>query len=1121
MITENKNNRRSATSMMRSIAITAMMLLTSLFALPAMAQDGIVVSGTVSDAMGPIMMANVVEVDASNRIISSVTTDINGNFSFKVKNPKNKLKFSFVGCKTKVVPIKAEPYDIVLEDQTTLQEVTVTSKARSQGSGLSIPEDELSIAGQTISMKEFEGLAMTSVDEALQGRIAGLDIVGGGGSLGSGSSMRLRGASTLSENSNPLIVVDGNVMDTSVAMDGANEDKLAELLNINPDDIESISVLKDAAATAIWGSQGANGVLEIKTKRGKRGKTRTSYSYLITATWQPNGYRMLNGDEYTMLMKEALFNRTLNSQESQVLVINYDETNPLGWHNWDRNTDWLSEVKKVGVLQKHNLSLTGGGEKANFRIGIGYDTQTGTLIEQKLDRLSTRVALDYFVSDRIKIVTNLSFTYTKKNQIFDEILGIAYQRMPNSSIHFTDNDGTVTDEYYNIPNTGDQEKDQNGQLIIGPFAGQNGTRQYNPVALVNLAKKKESTYKISPEFKLQYNILSTDPDKTQLRYEGQIYFDVNNQYNDNYYPSTLNVEKWNSGNMNKTYGYSSKSLGITTTHTLTFTPHFKNEDHSLSMMLRGQLNSFSSNNQTTEIHGLPNGTIQNTASDGQINNLTSYTGESRSIYFTYSAHYAYKSRYMADFSIRRDGSTKFGPGNRWGNFPAFSLRWNISNEPFVKKNLPWLSMLSVRPGWGMVGEQPGKEYMHHSRYQIHGGGYMNTTYATPQNIQLKELRWAKKTTYNIGLDLGVFQDKVTGNIEFYKQYTSDLLMASRSIPTSAGFSSLDYDNVGKMENTGWEFNINTSNLVKIGKLGIDFNVTFANNRNLITEMDESCLKVMNRDFNRGNPHGDYLSRVEVGKPLGSIFGFRYLGTYQYSKYSETEVKGVSGPNAPVVRDINGNVVKDEKGYVKEMRFCYEGTEIEEMEFHGGDAKYDDINHDGQINELDIVYLGSSLPKFTGGFGIKFKFGNFTLNNQFNFRFGHKIINKRRWTMENMRSINNQSRATNWRWRVEGDVTEIPRALYNYGYNDLASDRFVEDGSNVRLNYTQLSYNFPQKFVKKLGLSSLSCYISANNVFCITKYSGSDPDVAQWGYSPATDNSVPRSKSVTGGLTVQF
>ncbi|MBR1448582.1 MAG: SusC/RagA family TonB-linked outer membrane protein [Prevotella sp.] len=1083
------------------------------FLIAANAQSaGDIISGTVSDAYGPVIMANVVEVDAANRIVASAVTDMNGNFSFKLKNPKDKLRISYVGCKTQTLAINKTKFVVRLQDATQIKEVTVTAKRRAQGSGLAVPMDEISTARQSIDMKEFEGLAITTVDEALQGRIAGLDIVANSGNLGSGTSMRLRGVSTISSigSNEPLIVVDGNVWETGAGdiSSDMNEEKFAQLLNINPEDIESISVLKDAAATAIWGSQGSNGVIEIKTKRGSRGKTRVTYSFRLTGTYQPQGYKMLNGDEYTMMLKEEYFNPEMSDEASNIDEISY-KPNFSEWRMYDDNTDWLKEVKQVGWRQNHYLSLSGGGEKANFRIGAGYDHETGSIIEQQLDRFTSRVNLDYFVSDRIKIETNIALTYTKNKKNNGDLLGLAYVRMPNLSIYEEDRDGNDLDEYYTIQKSVSREL--NDML---------GNR--NPVALAKLAKNNETSYNIEPEFKLRYNLLGLEDDKTRLQYEGKVVFNIFNRYEDQFMPLSLNTNGWNDDQhtANQTTSSSSKSLGVTTTHTLTFTPAFKNKDHSLSMMLRGQLTSGNNSSQSTTQWGLPSGSIESTAAQGLITNMSTGSGQWRSIYFTYSAHYAYKGRYMADFSVRRDGSTQFGDDQRWGNFPAFSLRWNISKEPWFQKALPFVSMLSFRPGWGVVGRAPGREYLYFSTYSDgNGKAYMGSGVMYPDKIQLKNLKWEQKKTYNLGVDFGFFDDRLTGNVEYYWQYTSDMLMANRGIPTSSGYTALAFQNVGDLKNVGWEFNINGNRIVRLGKLSFDFNVTFANNRNQLTAMDETVLnsQQLNPDFNGSN--GTYMTRVELNRAFGSIYGFRYKGVYQYSKYSEVEVPGVSGPDAPVARDANGVVILDEHGMTKPV--IYSGGSMP-YEFSGGDAKYEDINYDGQINELDIVYLGSSLPKFTGGFGFKLNYGRLSWKNQFNFRYGNKIINAARMNVENMYSNNNQSRAVNWRWRVEGDITEMPRALHQMGYNWLGSDRFVEDGSFIRLNYTQISYSFDPKVIKKLGLNQLSLYVSANNLFCLTKYSGADPEVGYGSMGVVTDNAkTPRAKSFTGGVTIQF
>lgn len=1075
----------------------------------ALAQKtGDIISGTVNDDFGPVVAANVVELDAANRIVSNAVTDFNGNFSFRLKNPKNQLRITYVGYKTVTLPINKVKFNIRMKDELQIEEVVVTQKKKADGSGLAIPLDEISTARQSIEMTEFEGLGITTVDEALQGRIAGLDIVANSGNLGAGTSMRLRGVSNINGSSEPLIVVDGNVMSANTEnfdFNSANEENFAQLLNVNPEDIQSISVLKDAAATAIWGSQGANGVIEIKTKRGTRGKTRVEYSYRLTGTYQPQGYQMLNGDEYTMLLKEEYFNPALSDAASNIVELNYNPSFSE-YEMYNNNTDWLESVKQIGYRQNHYVSLSGGGEKAHFRIGAGYDRETGSIIKQQLDRFTSRVNLDYFVSDRIKIETNISLTYTNNQRNSGDLLSIAYNRMPNLSIYEQDKYGNDLNQFYHIlPSVSQEFRDD--QL-----------KQHNPVALAHLAKNHNTSYDIKPEFVLRYDLLGLGDEKTRLNYEGKVMFNIFNNYTDEFMPLDLNKAGWNDVDKqaNRTTASSNKNFGLTTTHTLTFTPVFKNRDHSLSMLLRGQMSTGHSTSQNTTTWGTPSGTIQSTGANGIISNMGTGSGQSRSIYFTYSTHYAYKGRYMADFSVRRDGTTKFGPNKRWGNFPAFSLRWNVSREPWFQRALPWISMLSIRPGWGIVGTQPGSEYLFFSKYG-NGNGYMGQTSIQPNNIRLSNLKWQEKETYNLGTDFGFFDDRITGNVELYWQYTTDLLMQNQGIPTSSGFSSFAWRNVGDMENIGWEFNLNGNQIIKAGKFGMDFNITFANNRNEVTRMDETCLTSLNHEWDRNN--GSYLSRVELNHALGSIYGFRYKGVYQYTEYSAEEVPGVSGPNAPVARDKDGVAILDENQMTKPMMFCAGTTNYE---FRGGDAIYDDVNHDGSIDELDIVYLGSSLPKFTGGFGFKLKWGRLSWNNQFNFRYGNKVVNKARMNAENMYSNNNQSRAVNWRWRVEGDITSVPRALRRYGYNWLGSDRFVEDGSFIRLNYTQLNYSFDPKVVKQLGINRLSLYLSANNLFCLTKYSGADPEVGYGGMGVSTDNAqTPRAKSFTAGVTVQF
>jgi len=1070
----------------------------------------VIVTGTVEDAIEPLMMVNVVEVDETGRFVEATTTDMNGNFSIRVKNTKDKLQFSYIGYTTQLLPIgDRRVFNIMMKDENLIEEVVIKAVVKKNTGGLDIPEREISTSVQSLKMSEFEGLNFTSVDEALQGRIAGLDIVMNSGNLGSGTTMRLRGVSSINGNAEPLIVVDGNVFETTGNDDfdyaSADQEKFAELLCVNPDDIEEIDVLKDAAATAVWGSQGANGVISIKTKRGSRGPTRVTYSYGLNVTYQPDGIRMLNGDDYTMFMKEAYFNPELNDAAANLRELNYDPSFSE-YQMFNNNTDWVDAVKQVGMKHSHYISLSGGGEKANFRVSGGYDTETGSIIAQGLDRFSTRVNLDYFVSERIKIMSDFSLTYTDnaRNYPYKEgdhdigMLGAAYLKMPNMAIYREDANGNPTGEYYlALQSMPEALKDQRNRI--------------NPVATANLAKNDYRSYNLNALFEIQYRLLSPNSDGHQLNYNGQVSMAVFNDYTDMYNPRELSTLGWADASVNRSEQSSGKNVSFKTKHTLTFTPKFDNEDNFFTTMLRMEVNNGDGSGYGTISYGLPSGDISSSTAQGRLENMWTNQSQWRSVYFTYSGHYSYKSKYMLDFSARLDGSTKFGAANRWGLFPAISGRWNIIDEDFMEPARDWLSMLSIRPGWGQVGAQPSAEYLHFSKYSpVDVYGDMAAT--APNNVRLSDLKWETKTTWNLGTDIGFFDDKLTMDINVYSQLTEDLLMKNVRIPSSTGFGSLAWRNVGSMRNQGWELNIYGNKCVKVGDFSAGFNVTLGNNVNEIVEMDETVLASLNSDFNYAN--GSYLTRVQVANAFGSIYGFRYKGVYQYSDYIAGEQE-----NAPVARDANGNVITDEKGKPLPMMFNYGDTDYE---FQGGDAIYEDVNHDGNINELDIVYLGNCNPLFTGGFGLRFFYKRWSMNMQFNYRYGSKVLNIAKMNAENMYDNNNQSYAVNWRWRTEGDVTSIPRALHQAGYNFLGSDRFVEDGSFCRLNYLQIGYNLDPEIAKRLGVKNAMLSISANNLFNWTRYSGVDPEVGYGGYGLSTDNSkTPRPKSFTCRLNVTF
>ena len=1103
------------------------------------------ISGTISDQMGPVMLCNVVEIDANNRNISFAQTDMNGNFSMTVKSTKNKLRISYVGYQTQTLNIgERTRFNIVLKDATMVKEVTVTAKRKFNQGGLAIPEREVSVAAQTFNMQAVEGLAFTTADEALQGQIAGLDIVANSGNLGAGTSMRLRGVTSINGSAEPLIVVDGNIFDNPDAnfdFQNANEETYASLLSVNPSDIEDIQVLKDAAATAIWGSRGANGVIQIRTKRGARGAIRVDYSLRVQASWQPKGYNLLNGDDYTMMLKEMYYNPAQSATATtNINEINYNRS-WAEFENWNNNTDWVNEVLQTGWSQYHYLTITGGGEKANFRVSAGYDRQNGTIIKQTLDRFSTKLALDYFVSDRIVFRTTLPLTYTANHRNYDDnILGRAQKMAPNMSVYRQDALGNNTDEYYIMLPSGASNE-------AGSSAPQTSSLQLasirdlgNPVAIANQAWRDEKTYRISPEFRLDYYLLSKDDHATQLNYSGLVYMDIFSKSEPKYWPGSLSTRGWNDSEYNRSSVYDYNSLAFTTRHTLTFTPYFKNEDLMSTMLLRWEMTSGNDNSQTVVNRNAPNGTTSPTV-DTAIEDMGTGNGQWRSVSLTYSGHFSYKSKYAFDFSMRADGTTKFGDNKKWGWFPGVSARWNISDEKFMKWSNSWLSMLSFRPSWGIVGRQPDGQYLQYSKYNTSGvygtiSDKHSVTYL--EGLRLDRLKWEITTQYNIGGDFGFLNDRITGDFNYYFKRTKDLLMRDVRVPSSTGFSNLSWANVGEMTNKGWELNLSLNRLIEVGKFSLSANFNISQNFNEIVEMDESVLESINSEWDFG-ARGQYLNRIQKGNPLGSIYGLRYKGVYQYTYEYLTNMKEsknwtgeqlrdyinneflAAGKTAPVAIDADGKVMMDSRGLpIRQVYNFNDGTST--YEFQGGDAIYEDVNNDGQINSLDIVYLGNSNPHLNGGFGLNIKYGDWTLKTSFNYRQGIKVVNSAKMELEKMFNAYNQSSAVNWRWRKNGDVTEIPRAMFDTGYNGLGSDRYVEDASFVRMSYIQLSYNFRKNLLKPLGLSRLQMSLSGQNLFCWSKYSGTDPEHSPGSWGIAYDGSqTPRSKSVTMNIMVGF
>ncbi|MGM9621539.1 MAG: SusC/RagA family TonB-linked outer membrane protein, partial [Bacteroidaceae bacterium] len=943
-----------------------------MMALPASAQQRRI-SGTVSDEIDVIMGANVVEKDKNNRIVSQAVTDMNGNFTMNIKDPNNTLTVSFMGYKTFSQKVGSKSvFKIVLEDNVkTMKEVVVTSKQNAPTTGLEIPAREYAGVVQKFSMDDVEGLAFESVDQALQGQIAGLDIVPNSGNLGSGTTMRLRGTTTINGNAQPLIVVNDHIFELPEDAQSVNfetmdnEEQFSTLLNVNPEDIESITILKDAASAAKWGMRGSNGVIEIKLRRGHKGPTNVSFSYKFNGTWQPDGYKMLNGDGYTMMMKEAYYNP--QQKPTTMPELDYNMEYPFIYNHYSHNTDWVDAVTRFGKEHKYYVYLSGGGDKATFRISAGYDKSTGTIIGQKLDRFSTTSALDYYVSDRIKFSSNISLTFTTNHKNYgNDILARAYNAMPNMSIYEYDVNGNRTGNYFNMlplaavyHTNGTDALTQNGYRTSYELRDQfvNG----NPVARAMRAWWKQKQYNLTPQFSIEYKLLGKDDDHHRLNYVGDVQLNIYNTSDDKYCPSELKPMDWVWGGDNSAQLTSNernyvdndeyKSLEFTTRHDLRYYSAFKNRDHSLSGLVRFEMATGSSSKQNLGLWNVPDGITDPTVI-ALLRSASASNSDWRSHSFYEQIHYAYKGKYNIDATLRTDGSTSFGAGHKYGTFPSVGARWNISDENFMQWSKKIVSMLAFRPTWGVTGNTGGSGSDQYNKYAS-AGYYNGHQVIKPENLSLTELRWEKTKQWNLGFNLGLLNDLLNFELEVYNKKTTDLLMDNLRIASANGFSSLSKANVGVLRNKGWELNAYTAKFAKVGKFSMKLRGNIAQNFNEVEEMDPLILEALNGAETYHPENLKYNNRVQIGNALGSIYGLRYKGVYRYdydhngyttasiSNYGYAEVGNTGrdqygnpintaaaaerrGENftCPIAYDADGNMLTDAKGIPLPMYYCY-------------------------------------------------------------------------------------------------------------------------------------------------------------------------------------------------------
>ncbi|MBW4888531.1 SusC/RagA family TonB-linked outer membrane protein [Mucilaginibacter sp. HMF5004] len=1069
--------------------------------LSAQAPAKVIVRGKVIDAKDKLGIpgASVVELDKDKRVITGILTDLDGNFALRVSDVHNQIQVSFISYKTFSEPINGRTVINVSLTSTskTLAGVEITGVATpNTGNGLNIDKRDLTTSTATINAKDLAELSATSIDQALQGRLPGVDIGTTSGDPGAPMSIRIRGTSAINGSSNPLIVLDGLPYDINIPSDfsfqSADEQGYAQLLNIAPSDIKDITVLKDAASTAIWGARAANGVLVITTKRGAIGKPIFNYNFRGTIQNQPKPLPLLNGDQYSELIPEEIANRgglpinILNFPE-----FNYDKRDPFNYYNYSNNTDWIGAITQTGYIQNHNISMQGGGDKARYFASVGYINQRGTTLGTALSNITSRINLDYTVSNRISFLTDIAYTHVDNNLNYTTALrSMAYNKMPNMSIYQYDEYGNQTPVFFSPASN-----------IQGQYPS-----TANPVALAKAAVATQTGERITPRFNLRYSIL---PSVLQTTFD--IRFDINNVKSKSFLPQIATGRPSTEAVVNRAADVDGDSYAIDSKFNLIYTPRFKSDKHTLQTLLSFQTSDAKTLSQNITTANSASSNLQDAADAARIQSgdfvLSTTNVQTRSIGLVLSNQYSLLDRYIINVGARLDGNSLIGSTNRYRISPSISSRWRVSGEPFMAK-VKAINDLSLRFSFGATPQAPDPKYAYgyYNTYSPTTSSYAGQSGIQASNIGLDNLKYQTLYGTDLGLNFWAFKNRVMIDVDYYNNKTNDLLFNGLNIPAYTGFTTLNA-NVGTLVNRGLEIGITTI-IVKTKKLQVNFDFNIAKNENVMESISD---QYPSSDGKRVDQNGVYRTFLQVGNPFGSFYGFRYKGVYKDQQ-------------ATIATGISGNPIITPSGQTVYMRFNYPQTDYV---FQAGDAKYEDINHDGNINADDIVYLGNGTPKVTGGFGPTVTInGNLKINAFFVYKLGYQLINQNLITTTNMYGYNNQSTAVLRRWRNPGDITDMPRALQGTGYNWLGSDRYVSDASFCRLQSVTVRYSLAKQLLDKLQLKSASIYVTAENLFTITNYLGVEPDVSTRGlntpFSYASDASLtPASKNFSLGLTVGF
>lgn len=978
----------------------------------AVAQQTITVSGCVTGADGePIIGANVIAADTG----TGTATDIDGNYTIQA-NPLANLRFSYIGYETKNIAVEGRnTINVVLEENSAmLDEVVVI------GYG-TLKKSDLTGAVGSLGAKDIKEVPVNNVGQAIQGKIAGVNIVGGN-KPGDNVSIKVRGLGSIN-NCDPLVVIDGVPTDLG-------------LNNINPQDIERLDVLKDASATAIYGSRGANGVVMITTRKGVSGTSRLSVSVNAAFSNASKKMKMLDSAGYAALSNDMLTQAGHNP--------NPDWADPSLLTS---TTNWVDELLQTGVMQNYNISYSGGNDKAHYYFSAGFLDQSGIVRNVNYRRFTIQSNNDVKLKSWLKISNNLLFSADiKKSGSYS--MWDAMQALPMLPVKTDD----------------------------GEWSGPSGNSEWfgsvrNPVGTNDMNRSSTHGYNLLGNVAADITLTSWLQFRSLFGFDGKFFFDEAFTPKYNWKPTPVEESsQYQSSNRNFTYLWDNY---------FTFDYTFAKK-HSLNVMagmsaqwnhaywMSGQMNGFLFDN----VHQLENGE--------KINDLAGSQSEWALLSYMARANYSYDNKYFLTATIRRDGSSRFGPKHRWGTFPSASAAWRISGEDFFPQDKV-VNDLKLRLGYGKTGSQASVGNYDHIQTLVTLLYPFGTTLENAEQSALysqvlanSAIHWEEIEQFNAGVDVSLFNSRLNVSLDGYIKNTNAMLVKA-AFPITTGFEDTfdTYTNAGKVRNIGWELTANSINLT--GEFGWETNLSVTYNKNKIKDLN-SDTPLWRNQFG-----GAYATMLAADYPINVFYGYVTDGIFQTA--DEVKAHAVQPGAEP------------------------------------GDIRFRDLNNDGVINDDDRTVIGNPNPTWLFSMNNKFTYKGFELSVFLQGVAGNKIYNRTRSVMESMSAAYNQFASTADRWTAPGTSNSMPRAVWaDPNGNNRISDRWVENGSYLRLKNITLAYNLPDKWLKPIGFEQARVIFSCENVATITGYKGLDPEV---GIDGIDYSSFPQSRTFNVGISFNY